>query len=304
MEYGFGVAVFHTSDVEPDRADGRAEGIRGWIDRWAGPTSTTPDDWGAISAWAWAASRILDYLETDAAVAADRVCVVGHSRGGKTALWAAAQDSRFAAAISNESGCAGAALSRCQFGERIGRIGSVFPYWFCTAFRQYAEREPELPVDQHQLLALLAPRPLYVASAGDDLWADPRGEYLALVAAAPAFHWAGTEALDSPQMPALGAAVARGRTAYHVRPGPHDLTEGDWSRFAEFVGANLSTRAWSPLCLRVPLALPVWWGDAFCQRHTGKASGTQPLILAVTKTPVAGKPGNIPARAAIAKLEA
>ncbi len=238
-EYGFAVAVFHTGDVEPDRGDGRAVGIRGFFDRLGEDTSGRSDDWGALSAWAWGASRVLDYLHTEPAVAADRVCVVGHSRGGKTALWAAAQDERFAAAISNESGCGGAALSRRQFGERIGRIGEVFPFWFCPAFRKFAGRENDLPVDQHQLVALLAPRPVYVASASQDLWADPRGEYLALVAAAPAFRWTGSEGWDRPQMPAAGESVARGHTGYHVRPGAHDLTAGDWVRFVEFMKTRL-----------------------------------------------------------------
>jgi lysophospholipase L1-like esterase len=239
---GYAVAVFHTSDVEPDRADGRSLGIRGFFDALGAGTSGTADDWGAISAWAWGASRVLDYLRQQPEIAGDRVCVVGHSRGGKTALWAAAQDERFAGAVSNESGCAGAALSRRCYGERVERITSVFPFWFCPHFAGYAGREDALPIDQHQLLALVAPRPLYIASAAEDLWADPRGEYLALVAAAPAYAWFGAAAIDSPAMPIAGEAVFRGATGYHIRPGAHNLTEGDWIRFLDFFDAQFNDR--------------------------------------------------------------
>ncbi len=238
---GFAVAVFFTSDVEPDRKDSRDQGIRGFFDRMGAVSEPNSSDWGALSAWAWGASRVLDYLQTDPAVDAHRVVVIGHSRGGKTALWAAAQDTRFAGAISNESGCAGAALSRRCFGERVGRIESVFPYWFCPKFAEFAGKENQLPIDQHQLISLIAPRPVYVASAGDDLWSDPRGEYLALVGAAPAYAIFGLESLNDSKMPPIGTPVRRGRTAYHIRPGGHDLTEGDWIRFIDFFSSGVLT---------------------------------------------------------------
>ena len=159
--------------------------------------------------------------------------VVGHSRLGKTALWAGAGDERFAMVVSNESGCGGAALERRNFGETVRRITTVFPHWFCPNFAGWAGRAPEMPFDQHVLLAMTAPRPLYVASAAEDLWADPRGEFLAAVAAAPAWELFGKEGLGTADFPAPDAPVG-GSIGYHVRSGAHDLLAWDWERFADF----------------------------------------------------------------------
>ncbi len=229
---GYAAATFHTADVDPD-ADGpeaRAAGVRSAL---AGPGREGRDAWGSLAAWAWGAGRLLDYLETVPAVNAKHVAVIGHSRGGKAALWAGAADARFALVVSNDSGCGGAALSRRRFGETVEIINKKFPYWFCGNFTGYNGREDQLPVDQHQLLAMIAPRPLYVASADEDLWADPRGEFLSLVHAGEVYRLYGQPELFEP-MPPLNTPVIRGRVAYHIRSGKHDLTLRDWNWYMDF----------------------------------------------------------------------
>ncbi|QDU86696.1 hypothetical protein Pla175_00460 [Pirellulimonas nuda] len=231
LDRGYAAAAFYTSDVDPDRKDGYADGIRGFF-----ADGRPPDDqaWGALSAWGWGASRVLDYLDTLPEVDGTRVAVAGHSRGGKAALWGACEDPRFAAAYSNNSGCGGAALSRRAYGETVGTITKALPYWFCKAFSRYAGREDGLPVDQHEVIALIAPRGVYVTSADADLWADPKGEYAAVVAAAPVFELLGEHAITTPEMPPLNAPRVAGRTGYHIRDGGHGLEHKDWEWFLDF----------------------------------------------------------------------
>ncbi|MDA8743630.1 prolyl oligopeptidase family serine peptidase [Rubripirellula amarantea] len=231
IERGYATASFFTSDVDPDDKDRYSDSIRSFFANGEFPSQKS---WGSLSAWGWAASRMLEQLAAQPSVDADRIAVVGHSRGGKTALWAAAEDDRFAAVHSNESGCGGAALSRRQFGESVARITRVFPHWFCRAFTAYSDNESELPVDQHQLIAILAPRGVYISSADEDLWADPRGEYLALVHSAPAFELLGQAAITQTSMPPIDQQRVRGKTGYHVRSGPHNLTPFDWDMFLDF----------------------------------------------------------------------
>lgn len=235
---GYATAVFRTGDVDPDTKDEtqRARGVRGvWpVAGGTNGVSPGPDAWATIGAWAWGASRVLDYLQTDPDVDPARVAVVGHSRGGKTALWAAAQDERFALSVSNDSGCGGAALSRRNFGETVEAINRGFPYWFCKNFHAFDGREAALPVDQHQLLALIAPRGLYVASADADFWADQRGEFLGLANAAPVYALYGHPGFRADEMPPLESPAIRGRVGYHIRRGGHDLTAYDWQRFMDF----------------------------------------------------------------------
>jgi hypothetical protein len=237
LDRGYAVATACYDDVEPDRPDGWKDGVRGRFGPGAkGALGST--DWGAIGAWAWGLSRALDYLETDADVDAGRVVVLGHSRLGKAALWAAAQDERFAAAVSNDSGEGGAALSRRRFGETVEAITRMFPHWFAPRFSDYAGHEDQLPVDQHMLLALVAPRPLYVASATEDLWADPRGEFLSLKAAEPVYRLLGQEGVGIDQPPAPDRPVG-GTLAYHRRTGPHALTAYDWEQYLDFADRAL-----------------------------------------------------------------
>jgi len=237
---GYGMATACYGDFFPDRAEGRPDSVLPALGRPAAGT-LEPDEPGAIAAWAWGLSRILDWLVTLPEVDPARVIVVGHSRLGKTALWAGACDERFAMVVSNNSGCGGAALSRRNYGETIGVITSRFPHWFCPALSGYADRELELPTDQHALLALVAPRPLYVASASEDRWADPRGEFLAAVAAGPVWKLFGLEGLGTDVMPAAGRAIGT-MIGYHVRPGKHDLLEFDWQRFADFADRTVVGR--------------------------------------------------------------
>ena len=213
---GYGAVTFCCADVEEDVPEGHQTSLR------------TNSNWeigrsSAIGAWAWGLSRVLDYIERhEPLIDAKRVAAMGHSRMGKTALWACAQDTRFAMAISNESGQGGAAIHRRRVGETIEHITRVFPHWFCPAHRAFDRREDELPVDQHQLLALIAPRPTYVASAAGDLWADPEGERLSTVLAGPVFDLLGG--------PAVG---------YHVRPGAHHVEAVDWKNFLSFADRYL-----------------------------------------------------------------
>ncbi|HXW06429.1 MAG TPA: hypothetical protein VD833_14420 [Vicinamibacterales bacterium] len=230
---GYGIAAIQYGQLAPDDKDRFREGA---ISLFEGTTAgpRPPDAWAAIAAWGWGASRVMDYFVTNPRVDASRVALVGHSRGGKASLWAGAEDERFALVISNESGEGGAALSRRDFGETIARINTTFPHWFADRYKAFNGRPGDLPVDQHMLLSLVAPRALYVASADEDLWADPRGEFLALAASSPVFGLWGDPAIRPGQMPALDTPLVAGRRAYHVRRGTHNLTPYDWDRFADF----------------------------------------------------------------------
>lgn len=235
LERGYGMAVFYNADVDPDNFDNFKNGIHVLLDRGPRP----PDAWGTIAAWAWGASRCLDYLVSDEDVDGNRVAVVGHSRGGKTALWAGSEDTRFAMVVSNESGCGGAALARRRFGETVARINSSFPHWFCSNYNKYSNNEDALPVDMHMLIGLIAPRAVYVACASEDLWGDPRGSYLSLYYAMPVYKLLGLNS-DLPEaMPPLNKQVVSGKAAYHIRDGVHNLLLEDWNRFMDLADVVL-----------------------------------------------------------------
>jgi len=230
IDSGYAVAAFHVSDLAPDNKNTFASAA----------LELFPDELSrnsgmrAIGAWAFGASRIMDYFETDPDIDVSKVAVAGHSRGGKAALWAAAHDKRFAICFSNCSGNTGAALARRQFGERITDINRTFPHWFNDNYKKYNDRENLLPVDQHMLIALIAPRPVYVTNASEDLWADPRGTYLALKNAEPVYALYGNKQILPDNAPPLNTSVTSGVMGYHNREGKHDMTVFDWQQFIEF----------------------------------------------------------------------
>jgi hypothetical protein len=236
IDRGYAIAILDRTQLAADDAATYRDGI---INAFSGPGDLPPDAWRAFGVWAWGASRVLDYLETVPEIDARRVAVNGVSRMGKTALWAGANDPRFAAVISTESGCGGAAISRRAYGETVRRINTVFPHWFCENFQQFNGHEAELPLDQHMLVALVAPRPVYVASADEDLWSDPRGEFLACVGADPVYELLNVSGLETDQMPPLDQPLLEGHIGYHIRRGRHGINDYDWQRTMDFLDLHL-----------------------------------------------------------------
>jgi hypothetical protein len=230
---GYAVITAGYNELCPDREDALDKGAVGRLFAANPMNERSPTEWGAIGQWAWGLSRILDYLQADADINGRRVAVIGHSRLGKAALWAAAQDERFAAAISNESGCAGAKVSRRNYGQTIEDITIGFPHWFCRDVVNY--RDPNrLPIDQHELLALVAPRPLYVGAAQDDRLSDPVGQFLALKGAEPVYALFALPGLPVSTIPAVSTPVSAGVLGFHLRPGGHDMKAYDWDQYLAF----------------------------------------------------------------------
>ena len=227
---GYGLATAYYGDLEPDHKDGWKDGVRASMHQ---ELNLQPEEWGAISAWAWGLSRMIDYLETDKLVNAKKIALTGHSRLGKAALWAAANDTRFSIIISNNSGEGGASLARRNYGETVRIINNVFPWWFSPEYKKYSDHIDALPVDQHMLLALMAPRALYVASAEEDQWADPKGEFLSALHAEPAYQLFSKKGLGVREMPSINYPVGE-TIRYHIRSGKHDITGYDWQQYLNF----------------------------------------------------------------------
>ncbi len=236
---GYATVAFHYSDTAVDKV---ADQFQHGVFPVYGPAPRRPDSWGAIGAWAWGASRVIDYLETDAAVAGQPVAVIGQSRGAKAALWCGAQDPRVALTISNESGSTGAALTRRKVGETVEIISRVFPHWFAPNYRRFANHEADLPVDQHELIALVAPRLVYVGSAEGDTWSDPTSEFAACVEAGRVYQLFGLAGVGDPMMPKVDSPRQDGAIGYHMRAGAHNLLLVDWNHYMDFADRHWTKR--------------------------------------------------------------
>ncbi|MFI5133298.1 MAG: alpha/beta hydrolase family protein [Chitinophagales bacterium] len=233
LEQGIAVATVYYGDIEPDFIGGIQYGIRSVYLKQNQPAS---DEWGAISAWAWGLSRAMDYFETDKQVDAKRIALFGVSRLGKTVLWAGAHDTRFAMVIASCSGESGAALSRRNYGETIKHIThpTRYAYWFCPNYQKYGDSVNSLPVDGHMLISLIAPRPLLLQTGDVDYWSDPKGEFLAAVAATPVYHLFGKDGMETKVMPAAGQQILN-PLGYYMHSGGHGTVPTDWNIFLSFI---------------------------------------------------------------------
>jgi hypothetical protein len=229
LSRGYALATMYREDVAPDHAPYFAAGVPPLYPE----LQEREDNFGTIAIWAWSLSRALDVLEKEPSVDPKRVAAFGFSRLGKTALWAGANDERFAMVISNESGAGGAKLFRRGVGEDVARLNTVFPHWFAKSFRKYSGKDKELPFDQHMVMSLIAPRPLYVASAIDDKNADPEGEFAGAKAAEPVYLLLSAEGLPADTWPPVDTSV-QGGIGYHVRSGGHDVQDFDWKQYLAF----------------------------------------------------------------------
>ncbi len=233
LGHGYGYATYRYSEIQPDKPNTFDTGVIG-LALAPGQTRPAPDEWGTISAWAWGASRILDYLETDPAVDARRVALIGHSRLGKTVLWAGAQDPRFALIFSSCAGEMGSSLARRDFGETVDDMAANYGYQFAGNFQKYPGHWNDMPVDAHMLIALNAPHPVFITGGTQDLWSDPHGEFLAEVAAGPVYRLVGRTDLGTTELPALDHPLVTGDLGFLYHTGAHTIAPGDWQAFLEF----------------------------------------------------------------------
>ena len=234
IERGYAVATVYRGDIAPDHTDNLSEGVFPMYPE----LQNRGDNFSTVGAWAWGLSRILDYLETDKAIDSKHVAVFGFSRLGKAALWAGATDTRFALVISNESGAGGAKQFHQTAGENIRRLCTKFPQWFCSNFKKYMDQDSILPFDQHMVIAMVAPRPIYIASAEGDLNSNPEGEFQSAKAASPVYELLGAPGLPAQTRPPLNTPYI-GRIAYHIRPGGHNVTDYDWAQYLNFADQYL-----------------------------------------------------------------
>jgi hypothetical protein len=239
LDAGFGVATYYYGEIDPDYANGFSDGIRAHYLK-PGQTDRAPDDWGTIAAWAWGMSRVQDYFETDPAIDAKRVVIHGVSRLGKTVMWAGAHDTRFAVVIASCSGEGGAALSHRDYGETIAHLTapSRFPYQFAPNYAKWGGFPDKAPMDANLLVALIAPRPLLLQTGSTDFWSDPKGEFLAAVAAGPVYKLLGKVPLDTDVWPAAKTPILHD-LAYYMHDGPHGMVPTDWDIYVQFLKMHL-----------------------------------------------------------------
>lgn len=235
MQHGLAVAIFNYSDVDPDSLDGFSQGIRAAYLK-PGETQPAPEEWGAIAAWGWGISRVIDYFETDPQIDAKRIAITGASRLGKTVLWEAARDQRVACVIASVSGEGGAALSRRNYGETVAHLTAPtrYPYQFARNYAKWANRANEAPFDSHFIISLVAPRPILLQTGSTDKWSDPYGEFLAAKAATPVFHLLGKQGIEEYSMPPAGKPMLN-TLGYLMHEGPHGVMPADWPVFFEFL---------------------------------------------------------------------
>ena len=234
IDRGYAVACFYHGDVEPDDPDAR-DGLRE-----NPPSGAAADyDWGTVAAWAWGLQRAVDYLVTAPDIDPKRIAVVGHSRNGKAAIVAAAFDDRIALVIPHQAGCGGTAPSRGTVGESVKQINDHFPHWFNRQFKQFNEQPQKLPFDQHELIALVAPRPVLLSNASEDSWANPDGQFEMLKAAAPVYELLGKSGLSAAVRPRVGELL-NSPLGFYIRPGKHSMTREDWKIFLDFADRQMA----------------------------------------------------------------
>lgn len=236
---GYGVAVLYAGDIVPDEAQSAMAPLQALTPKGTPPEQRT----GAIAAWAWTYLRALDALRADPRVDGRRIALWGHSRNGKAALLAAAMDPHPAAVVALQSGTGGASLGRDDLGESIADVTRAFPHWFAPAFESYATAPSSLPIDQHQLLALIAPRPALIAAARRDGWADPAGAFHAIEAAAPVYELFGVHPFTQTRLDSWDVSSPQ---AFYIRPGLHGVHRTDWERTLDFLDAQLNAAPVSP----------------------------------------------------------
>ena len=242
LQRGYGYVVVYQADLVHHN-EVEFNGVIHSLFYHRGQSFPRASEWGVISAIAWSASRAMDYIQTDPDIDSKRVAIMGHSKCGKTALWAAAQDERFALAIAAQSGCGGASLFRRRYGETLEKMVTHLPYWLCRNAWKFVNNEDDLPVDQHMLIACIAPRPVYICSGVEDTWADPRGMYLAAYYAGDVYRLLGKKALESIEQPPLARAIIKSDVGYHIRPGGHSVELFDWERFLDFADYHFNRAA-------------------------------------------------------------
>lgn len=233
---GYAVATAYYGDLEPDHAEGWKTGLRSML------TPEQRDKWGALGVWAWSMSRMVDYLiQNETQIDKNKIIGVGHSRIGKATLWAGAEDPRFAIVVSNDSGEGGAALARRWIGETVEHLNTQFPHWFCTNYKKYNKAVNDLPIDQHALLGLMAPRPLYVASATEDTWADPKGEFMSALESQNVYSLYKKTGLGTEKMPLPNTSIGQ-TIGYHIREGKHDILIYDWEQYMNFADKHFKIK--------------------------------------------------------------